>query len=79
MKPNIFNYAKSELTNDAIICWLLDWTNSEHEIYKNLYENVQTKNSSYKLKNHYFVSSVSKISSFELEFRKFKTKARTHP
>ena len=36
MKPNIFNYAKSELTNDAIICWMLDWTNSEHEIYKNL-------------------------------------------
>ena len=34
MKPNIFNYAKSELTNDAIICWMLDWTNSEHEIYK---------------------------------------------
>ena len=32
MKPNIFNYAKSELTNDAIICWMLDWTNSEHEI-----------------------------------------------
>ncbi|MFR5543873.1 MAG: PD-(D/E)XK nuclease family protein [Intestinibacter bartlettii] len=40
MKPNIFNYAKSELTNDAIICWMLDWTNSEHEIYKNLSQDM---------------------------------------
>ena len=36
MKPNIFNYATSELTNDAMICWMVDWANSKHEIYKNL-------------------------------------------
>ena len=40
MKPNLFNYATSELTNDAIICWILDWTNSEHEIYKNLSQDM---------------------------------------
>ena len=40
MKPNLFNYATSELTNDAIICWMLDWTNSEHEIYKNLSQDM---------------------------------------
>ena len=28
MKPNIFNYATSELTNDAMICWMVDWANS---------------------------------------------------
>ena len=32
MKPNIFNYATSELTNDAMICWMVDWANSKHEI-----------------------------------------------
>lgn len=40
MKPNIFNYAKSELTNDAIICWMLDWANSEDDIYKNLSQDI---------------------------------------
>ncbi|MDO5010790.1 MAG: PD-(D/E)XK nuclease family protein [Intestinibacter bartlettii] len=40
MKPNIFNYAKSELTNDAIICWMLDWANSEDERYKNLSQDI---------------------------------------
>ena len=24
-KPNIFNYATKELSQDAVICWLLDW------------------------------------------------------
>ena len=26
-EPNIFNYATSELSQDALICWLLDWAN----------------------------------------------------
>lgn len=28
-KPNIFNYAPSELSQDAFICWLLSWSNPE--------------------------------------------------
>ena len=24
-KPNIFNYATKELSQDAVICWLIDW------------------------------------------------------
>lgn len=40
MKPNIFNYASRELTNDAIICWMLDWANSEDEEYKNLSQDI---------------------------------------
>lgn len=40
MKPNIFNYAGGELTNDAMICWMLDWANSEDEEYKNLSQDI---------------------------------------
>lgn len=29
MKPNIFNFSTSELTQDAFICWLLSWSNPE--------------------------------------------------
>ncbi len=39
MKPNLFNYATSELSQDAFICWLLDWandSNSEHDRNLNL-------------------------------------------
>ncbi|NBI06104.1 PD-(D/E)XK nuclease family protein [Senegalia massiliensis] len=27
MKPNLFTYATSELSQDAIICWIIDWIN----------------------------------------------------
>ena len=40
MKPNIFNYATGELTNDAMICWMLDWANSYDERYKNLSQDI---------------------------------------
>jgi len=36
MKPNLFDYAVGELTNDAIICWIIAWANSNNEGYKNL-------------------------------------------
>jgi len=32
MKPNLFNYATSELSQDAIICWLLEWARIDNEI-----------------------------------------------
>ncbi len=35
-QPNIFNYAKSELTQDAFIIWLLHWANPTYKI-----QNVQ--------------------------------------
>ena len=31
MKPNLFKYATSELSQDAIICWLLEWAKKENE------------------------------------------------
>ena len=34
MKPNIFNYATSELSQDAVICWMIDWANSENTVMK---------------------------------------------
>lgn len=32
MKPNIFNYATSELSQDAVLCWMLDWANFDNKI-----------------------------------------------
>ncbi|OPJ56107.1 PD-(D/E)XK nuclease family protein [Clostridium oryzae] len=29
MKPNIFKYATSELSQDAVICWMFEWANTE--------------------------------------------------
>lgn len=29
-RPNIFNYATKELSQDAMICWLLEWSKPEH-------------------------------------------------
>jgi hypothetical protein len=32
--PNIFNYATSELSQDAFFCWLLEWSKDEYAMYK---------------------------------------------
>jgi hypothetical protein len=29
--PNLFHYATSELSQDAFICWLLDWANPDNK------------------------------------------------
>ena len=34
MKPNIFNYATSELSQDAVLCWMFDWANFDNKIMK---------------------------------------------
>jgi len=39
MKPNLFDYATWELTNDAIICWMLDIV---YLLGGNVYENMVT-------------------------------------
>ena len=31
MKPNLFQYATSELSQDAILCWLLSWADNKHK------------------------------------------------
>ena len=37
-KPNLFDYATSELSQDAFICWLLKWSNPEYiEVSKELH------------------------------------------
>jgi len=33
IKPNLFKFATSELSQDAFICWLLSWANEENEIH----------------------------------------------
>ena len=30
MKPNLFKYATSELSQDAFICWLLEWAKPQN-------------------------------------------------
>ena len=35
-RPNIFNYATKELSQDAMICWFLECLNSEDEEYRKL-------------------------------------------
>lgn len=32
-RPNLFNYATSELSQDAFICWILSWGTSEAGSY----------------------------------------------
>lgn len=32
-RPNLFNYATSELSQDAFICWILSWATSEAGSY----------------------------------------------
>jgi hypothetical protein len=31
MRPNLFNFATSELSQDAVLCWLLSWADSAYE------------------------------------------------
>lgn len=35
VKPNLFSYATSELSQDAVICWMLDWINYNESEMKN--------------------------------------------
>lgn len=51
-KPNIFNYATSELSQDAFICWLLEWSIDK---YKN--EN----NALYKVGNTFLKEILAKV------------------
>ena len=37
-KPNIFNYATKELSQDAVICWLIEWSSYEGQEYEKLRE-----------------------------------------
>lgn len=53
IKPNIFDYATSELSQDAFICWLLEWANPRYknpelnkcalELIENLYGKIEVK------------------------------------
>ena len=35
-RPNIFNYAKKELSQDAVICWLLECCHSDDDKYRKI-------------------------------------------
>ena len=49
MRPNIFNYATSELSQDAIICWMIEWANSKDAIMKEFaYDFIKTILNSHK-------------------------------
>lgn len=30
-RPNLFHFASSELSQDAFICWLLEWSDARHD------------------------------------------------
>ncbi len=34
MKPNLFNYATGELSQDAMLCWMFDWANTDHSVMR---------------------------------------------
>ena len=31
MLPNLFHFATSELSQDAVLCWLLSWADKKHK------------------------------------------------
>ena len=35
-KPNIFRYATKELSQDAVICWLIEWAYHDDPEYEQL-------------------------------------------
>ena len=37
-KPNIFKYATKELSQDAVICWLIEWSSYEGQGHEKLRE-----------------------------------------
>jgi hypothetical protein len=39
-KPNIFKYATSELSQDSIICWLLEWAKEKNKTIDEQMHNV---------------------------------------
>lgn len=43
LKPNLFSYATSELSQDAVLCWLLDWANPEFQKIDPLLHAVGTR------------------------------------
>ncbi len=59
MKPNIFNYATSELSQDAFLSWFLDWGNAKYsntdkelnKIASEFIRNLINKPDSYKIEN----------------------------
>ena len=36
MKPNVFDYATSELSQDAFLAWLFKWAEKDNEQYDKL-------------------------------------------
>ena len=36
VSTNLFDYATSELSQDAFICWLVSWINHKEENLKNI-------------------------------------------
>jgi hypothetical protein len=42
MKPNLFDYATSELSQDAFLCWLLAWAHPDNQSVNNLLHRTGT-------------------------------------
>ena len=61
MKNNLFSFATSELSQDAFICWCLNWINYPHEelypmakdIFSNLLEEKDLENEEVEIKRQY--------------------------
>lgn len=42
-KPNIFTYATSELSQDAFLCWFIEWANTHHQTSNPLLHKISTR------------------------------------
>lgn len=56
-KPNIFNYATSELSQDAVLMWLANWANSEYSSTDNVLHKT----------GKYFLNSLLKKAEYNFE------------
>lgn len=56
--PNLFDYATSELSQDALICWLLKWSESKYKIHDP---------ELYKCANHFLCSILDKPTGYKVD------------
>ena len=43
MKPNLFNWATSELSQDAFICWLIEWAKPRYKVEYQMLNQIATQ------------------------------------
>ena len=67
-KPNLFNYATKELSQDAFICWLLAWADKSYEsdeLHQLAKKFLETLFSKFNLNDQVQVESVQIVQQFK--------------